>query len=57
MKNKDYPFVMGTLYKWLLELGYESASWTAKALTEIFASVDKDMITTRKEAEKLASSN
>jgi hypothetical protein len=57
MKNKDYPFVMGALYKWLADMGYESASWTAKALTEIFASVDKDMIATRKEAAKLASSN
>ena len=57
MKNSEYPFVMGTIYKWLRDLGYADPSWTAKALTEIFASVDKDMIATRKEAEKLASSN
>jgi hypothetical protein len=56
MKNKEYPFVMGTLYKWLCDMGCENPSWTAKALTEIFASVDKDMIATRKEAAKLVNS-
>jgi hypothetical protein len=57
MKNSEYPFVMGSIYKWLRDLGYESPSWTAKALTEIFASVDKELIRTREEARKLASSN